>query len=353
MTYKEANNISIKDYLNSLGIQPAKEKGSYGMYRSPLREDNTPSFKVDYNANLWCDYGTGEGGTLIDLVMKQHQCNAYGAICRLEQGDTASFSFHGKELPERDTKRQAASPIEIRRIQPLQNPALIRYLQERGISPGTASPYVQEMYYRIGGKPYFALAFRNDSGGYELRNPRFKGSTSKDITHIRQKGEPREKCLVFEGFMDYLSFLTLRMKNCPTMPNLDRQDYVILNSTVNVPKAIDALYPYECTDWQDYVILNSTANTDKALYPLAGYGHIHCMLDNDEAGRKAVEAIRQEYKWRVRDASHLYSGHNDLNDYLRSLKVKQSQDLTVTDKPQPEHDNRQNPGEKRKRGLRM
>ena len=69
MTYKEANNISIKDYLNSLGIQPVTEKGSYGMYRSPLREDNTPSFKVDYNANLWCDYGTGEGGTLIDLVI--------------------------------------------------------------------------------------------------------------------------------------------------------------------------------------------------------------------------------------------------------------------------------------------
>ena len=171
MTYKEANNISIKDYLNSLGIQPVTEKGSYGMYRSPLREDNTPSFKVDYNANLWCDYGTGEGGTLIDLVMKQNGCNAYGAICRLEQDDTTSFSFHGKDLPERDTKRQAASPIEIRRIQPLQNPALMRYLQERGISPGTAAPYVQEMYYRIGGKPYFALAFRNDSGGYELRNP--------------------------------------------------------------------------------------------------------------------------------------------------------------------------------------
>ena len=258
--------------------------------------------------------------------MKQHQCNAYGAICRLEQGDTASFSFHGKELPERETKRQAASPIEIHRIQPLQNPALIRYLQERGISPGTASPYVQEMYYRIGGKPYFALAFRNDSGGYELRNPRFKGSTSKDITHIRQQGEPRDTCFVFEGFLDFLSFLTIRQQKSPDIP---------------------------CTDWQDYVILNSTANTDKALYPLADYGHIHCMLDNDEAGRKAVEAIRQEYKWRVRDVSHLYSGHNDLNDYLRSLKVKQSQDLTVTDKPQPEQDNRQNPGEKRKRGLRM
>ena len=46
MTYKEANNISIKDYLNSLGIQPVTEKGSYGMYRSPLREDNTPSWWI-------------------------------------------------------------------------------------------------------------------------------------------------------------------------------------------------------------------------------------------------------------------------------------------------------------------
>ena len=108
MTYKEANNISIKDYLNSFGIQPVTEKGSYGMYRSPLREDNTPSFKVDYNVNLWCDYGTGEGGTLIDLVMKQHGCNAYGAICRLEQGNTASFSFL-RERPARKGHEKASS----------------------------------------------------------------------------------------------------------------------------------------------------------------------------------------------------------------------------------------------------
>ena len=324
MTYKEANNISIKDYLNSLGIQPVTEKGSYGMYRSPLREDNTPSFKVDYNANLWCDYGTGEGGTLIDLVMKQNGCNAYGAICRLEQDDTASFSFHGKDLPERDTKRQAASPIEVRRIQPLQNPALMRYLLERGISPGTAAPYVQEMYYRIGGKPYFALAFRNNSGGYELRNPRFKGSTSKDITHIRQKGEPREKCLVFEGFMDYLSFLTLRMKNCPTMPNLDRQDYVILNSTVNVPKAIDVLYPYE---------------------------RIHCMLDNDKAGYEATRAIELEYSYRVRDFSHNYRGYSDLNDYLCDRKQEQKNAASQVQETKQETGQRAASRQKRGRGI--
>ena len=293
MTYKEANNISIKDYLNSLGIQPVTEKGSYGMYRSPLREDNTPSFKVDYNANLRSDYGTGEGGTHNALVMKQHGCNAYGAISRLEQGYTANTkSFQGKNFPERnlarEERKQPSSPVEIRSIQPLQHPALINYLKSRGIAPEVATDYVQEMYYRVNGKPLFALAFKNDAEGYELRNPGYKGCTSpKDITRIRFAGKKNDACFVFEGFLDFLSFLTIRQQKSPDMP---------------------------CTDWQDYVILNSTANTDKALYPLADYGHIHCMLDNDEAGRKAVEAIRQEYKWRVRDASHLYSGHNDLND---------------------------------------
>ena len=334
MTYKEANNISIKDYLNSLGIQPAKEKGSYGMYRSPLREDNTPSFKVDYNTNLWCDYGTGEGGTLIDLVMKQHGCNAYGAICRLEQGNTASFSFHGKDLPERDTKRQAASPIEIRRIQPLQNPALINYLKSRGIAPEVAADYVQEMYYRVNGKPLFALAFKNDAGGYELRNPGYKGCTSpKDITRIQFAGKRNDACFVFEGFMDYLSFLTIRHKNSPTYP---------------------------CIDWQDYIILNSTANVDKALYPLGEYEKIHCLLDNDEAGRKATQAIQKEYGWRVRDASHLYSGHKDLNDYLcqkssqPTERMQQPEKQTQSAKlPKQEEKNEQSPGEKRKRGRRL
>ena len=53
MTYQEANHISIKDYLKSLGILPAVDKYYYGMYHSPFRQDGTPSFKVDYGVNLW------------------------------------------------------------------------------------------------------------------------------------------------------------------------------------------------------------------------------------------------------------------------------------------------------------
>ena len=160
-----------------------------------------------------------------------------------------------------------------------------------------------ELHFIHNGKPYFAIGFPNVAGGFEVRNRFFKGCIApKDISHIRQQGEPREKCLVFEGMTDYLSFLTLRMKNCPAMPNLDRQDYVILNSVANVSKAIDVLH---------------------------GYGRIHCLLDNDEAGRKAYWELKREFAGRIRDFSDNYKGHKDLNDYLCGKR----QNLTVNPPP--------------------
>ena len=81
--------------------------------------------------------------------------------------------------------------------------------------------------------------------------------------------------------MDYLSFLTLRKRNCSNLPDLDRQDYVILNSTANVSKAIDVLH---------------------------GYERIHCLLDNDEAGRNAYLDLAREFSGRIRDFSDNYRG---------------------------------------------
>lgn len=339
MTYQEANNISIKDYLESSGILPVVDKFYYGMFHSPFRQDDTPSFKVDYGVNLWCDFGTGEGGSLIDLVMKQYGCNAYGAICRLEQGHSAgnSFSFQGKDVSTgkiQDERKQVANPIEIRKIQSLRNPALMDYLRSRNISPEMAGHHIKEMYYRIGDKSYFALAFKNDAGGYELRNSRFKGCTSpKDITHIQQVGKQNDTCFVFEGMMDYLSFITLRQKASPINP---------------------------CLDWQNYIILNSTTNLDKGLYPLANYEHIHCLLDNDPAGRKAVEDIQKEYSWRVRDSSYLYGGHKDLNDFLCGKRMEKAEKAVPSDKQfqsakqqKTEEKNKQAPSEKRKSGRRL
>ena len=92
--------------------------------------------------------------------------------------------------------------------------------------------------------------------------------------------------------MDYLSFLTLRLENCPKYPKLDRQDYMVLNSVANI---------------------------SKALYPLGSYERIHCFFDNDRAGMEALQQIRMEYgrDLYIRDASQTYSGCKDLNEYLQ------------------------------------
>ena len=77
--------ISIRYYLAERSLYPTKDNPRYGLYLSPLREEHTPSFKVDYEQNLWYDFGLGEGGSIIDLVMCMELCDAGEAIQRLER----------------------------------------------------------------------------------------------------------------------------------------------------------------------------------------------------------------------------------------------------------------------------
>ena len=278
MDIKTANQISIKTYLADHGIYPVKDYGHYGMYRSPFREDNTASMKVDYNKNLWMDYGTGEGGALIDLVMKIENCSLPDSLRKLEQNRTepASFSFHGNNSVPADRK----PGIKIEEIVSITHPALLNYLRERKLNPEIAKLYCNEVHYSINGKIYFAIGFRNDSGGYELRNRTFKGCTSKDMTTLQTD---HTDCLLFEGFIDYLSLLTLKKQNRVS---------------------------------QNAVILNSVYNLHKVENQLSGYDKIYSFLDNDEAGRSAVIKVKSVCK-NVVDLSGVYTGYKDLNDYLQ------------------------------------
>ena len=299
MTTQEAKQIRIADYLQSLGYTPVKQQGNSLWYKSPFRQETEASFKVNTDRNLWFDYGLGRGGNIIALAQELYASDYVPYLLNkiAEQAPyirPVSFSF----------RQQAFEPsFQQLGVRELTHPALLHYLQERGINTDLARSECKELHFIHNGKPYFAIGFPNVAGGYEVRNRFFKGCIApKDISHIRQQGEPREKCLVFEGMMDYLSFLTLRMRNCPAMPNLDGQDYIILNSVANVSKAIDVLH---------------------------GYGRIHCLLDNDEAGRNAYLKLAKEFSGYIRDFSDNYNGHKDLNDYLCGKR----QNLTVNPPP--------------------
>lgn len=56
MTIQEAKQISIADYLQSLGYSPVKQQGESLWYKSPFRQETEASFKVNTNRNLWFDY---------------------------------------------------------------------------------------------------------------------------------------------------------------------------------------------------------------------------------------------------------------------------------------------------------
>ena len=305
MTLHEIKQISIRQYLAGLGIYPAKDNSRYGMYHSPFREDHDASMKVDYPKNLWIDYGTSEGGTLIDLVMKMEHCSLHEAISMLEQKysrtdisisqrdniPTSSFSFHRGKT---DSNIKAPDPsITILNVQQISNPALIEYLNERRINIDIARIHCQEVHYSVNDKPYYAVGFPNDKGGYELRSKYFKGCTSKDITTVRQN---KNHCVLFEGFMDYLSFLTIqRQQNAPV----------------------------------DVIVLNSLSNLGKVKSTLTAYKGIFTFFDNDQAGRKAVQEIQSDSN-NVNDLSYSYSGSKDLNEYLclkHKPQMKQAQKL--------------------------
>lgn len=64
------------------------------------------------------------------------------------------------------------------------------------------------------------------------------------------------------------------------------------------------------------MILNSVTNIHKALTCLSVYNNIQCFLDKDEAGRNAYLQLSKELGSSVVDASALYNGVKDLNDYL-------------------------------------
>lgn len=271
--------LSIRDYLLRRGIQPARENARCGFYLSPLRAEHTPSFKVDYVQNLWYDHGTGKGGSIIDLVMGLENCDKSQATRLLGNGEISPITSLAPA-----SVAPTVPALRILAHTPLQHAALIGYLRERGINPLIAAAYCRQVRYEINGKSYFAIGFRNDAGGWELRSEHFKGgSTPKHITTIDNHADT---CIAFEGFMDFLSYLML--KKAEQL----RIDAVVLNSVVNVGKAIPFLQRHRA---------------------------VHTFFDNDEAGRRATAQVQQlTLAVEVVDQASFYRDHNDLNEYLKS-----------------------------------
>ncbi len=313
MTIEQAKSIAIAEYLQSCGITPASVQGNSLWYLSPLRSENEPSFKVNQSRNEWYDFGLGKGGDIISLAMQMHGTGSVAYALNAIESNTPnikplSFSFRQQESFDR---------FEDITVKPLGNGALLQFLTERQIPTSLAGQACQEVYYKHNGKPYFAIAFGNEQGGYELRNKYFKGCFAPKAVTAIENGAT--SCCLFEGFMDYLSYMVLKQRNNPAPSIIKERDYFILNSTSNTPKLLDRLAKYE---------------------------QIYCYLDNDEAGMRTTLGIEQRYGVKVSDQSVHYRGYKDLNDYLCGKRLTQSTELSQPTK-------QIEPPKKKSRGFRM
>ena len=283
MNINQIKKIKLQEFLATIDCKPVKQYGVNLMYLSPLRTEKHASFKVNTEHNLWYDFGIGRGGNIIDLAeLLYHSSDVSYLIHQIERNAPSCVSV---SLPTAKPNTPQNS-FENLQVLSISHPALIKYLGERCIDIEIARTVCKELHFDTRGKHYFGIGFPNIAGGYEIRNPFFKGGiTPKDISLFHNE-ESKQSCFVFEGFIDFLSFMMLRRKE---NDGLKRQDYLVLNSVSNVKKALE---------------------------PLSHYENVQCFLDNDEAGRNAYLQLSKELGKPFTDASTLYNGYKDLNEYL-------------------------------------
>jgi hypothetical protein len=102
---------------------------------------------------------------------------------------------------------------QITEIKELQNENLKNYLHQRGLSQSLSVSQRNSFYHWR--KKLYAIGFENLSGGWELRNSFYKGSLlKKDISIVNlnneNQNETGKRIVVFEGFMDALSFVEMK-----------------------------------------------------------------------------------------------------------------------------------------------
>lgn len=270
----KAKQIDLVNFLKKTGYVPKKINNIDAWFLSPFRAENTPSFKVNINRNIWFDFGEGIGGNIIDFVVRLENCTVKAALIKLSQ---ESFSFH-KQINLHEIKNK----YSINKITEISNHNLISFINSRNINIEVAKKYCLQIHYTFQNtSEYYGIGFKNDKGDFEIRSKYFKGCLGKkEITTINNNSKT---IIIFESWSDFLSYLTLKIDN---------------------------------ENNENFIILNSTSMTNRVLSVLNNYEFIKLFLDNDDAGNKATNSIINSTYNNVIDCRYLYKNFKDLNEYL-------------------------------------
>lgn len=287
-------NIPIERVAEALGLRAGLVKD---MFYSPEREESEASLHIDRAKNVWYDHGSGKGGTNADLVMLVKHCSRHEAYEFLRSIEPIIARDNGVNYVTAPGLIKTSEPdksFEIRKVRPIQCYYLTKYIASRKIPLELAQAYCKEVitHSKTKGMNFTHIGFPNNSGGYALSTPTgFKATTKADITTINTDGklskEPSSKNVaIFEGFFDFLSWQVMQSSKTPTC---------------------------------DVVVLNSVNNLHRALEYIRAHEKATCFLDNDPAGEKCYQGVRDMMKGKETvDISDLYGEHKDLNEFLQA-----------------------------------
>jgi len=289
MRTQEANNIHISDYLTKIGAKFARtQMGTHGLeyvYHSPLREDKNPSLCVNQDKNIWSDVPYLVGGRLIDLVCYLNSTDSVSDALRILDGLFSGGYTSASTQPKQTAKKHTAK-IEIVEIKKLYSFALKNYLQqERFISLKLAEIYLKEVRYKFQDRNtvFYALGFPAGYT-YTLRNKNFKGfgGLGANISIIDKN---TDNILVFEGFMDFLTYLEAKKIQTP------QHTAIILNSSSFIGGLISHIQK-------------------------SGITTVDYFRDRDDAGFRTLEKLQESCPdVLINDKSDSYKNHKDLNQW--------------------------------------
>ncbi len=282
MNCQQANdNISIREILESFSLFPSKENHKTAFYFAIDRDERTPSLSVDYTKNSAFDYGTGKKYDNVSIVQAIKRCSVSEALEYLEHFD------YSKPIKQyyKDVNQSPKSNYQIVEAKSVEHPSLVQYLKNRKLESQISE--LKEIHYELNRRNYFGIGFKNDSRGYEIRNPHIKICLGKkDITTV---GNDTNTLRIFEGFTDYLSFKIIEQ-------SLEKSS-------------------------SDYLILNSVSMINRATDLVKNYPTIELYLDNDKTGNEVTEILNRRFT-QAQDCRILYKNHKDLNEFLMSRVMR-------------------------------
>ena len=276
----------IEKVLEALG---AKKGFGKDMWFSPLRDETRASLHVNTHDNVWKDFGAGVGGTNVQLVMMARHCGVQEARHFIESLSPVPLQAQTEKAPQQKNSEVCA-------VKPIQSYYIKKYLESRKIPFDLAKEYCKEIHVHNHEKKmtFTLVGFPNNAGGYAMSAPSgFKSTTKAAPTFINMEGKisdtPSSKSVaVFEGFFDFLSWQVMQSSKKPCC---------------------------------DVVVLNSVNNLNQAASYITTHEKATCFLDNDPAGEKCYQSVRDLMKDKeVLDMSDLYGTHKDLNDMLQASR---------------------------------